>query len=114
MADEPVFINIEEGVARVMNNAALYYTLLAKFRTSASLDDLTGFLHAGDYEKAQTSAHTIKGVAANLSLIEFFRQILELEVHIKARTVNSEQIETVKHTFDETIKEIDKVIAQNA
>jgi HPt (histidine-containing phosphotransfer) domain-containing protein len=113
MTDGLVYINFEEGVNRVMNNAKLYMRLLAKFKTDTHLDELLTLLNAGDYEKAQTAVHTIKGVSANLSLEELYKQTLELETQIKAHSASPEQVETVKMTFDETIKSIDKVIEQN-
>jgi HPt (histidine-containing phosphotransfer) domain-containing protein len=113
MADELVYINYEEGIKRVMNNTKLYIRLLAKFKTDTSLDELLSFLNAVDYEKAQAAVHTIKGVAANLSLEELFKQSLALENQIKARSISPEQVEKVKTTFRETIKNIDKAIEQN-
>jgi HPt (histidine-containing phosphotransfer) domain-containing protein len=113
MADEIVYINFDEGVKRVMNNAKLYVKLLTKFKTDTKLDELDSSLAAGDLEKAQTAAHTIKGVAANLSLAELFKQSLELETQIKAKSVNPAQLETVKAVFAQTLQEVEKVIAQN-
>jgi HPt (histidine-containing phosphotransfer) domain-containing protein len=113
MADEAVYINIEEGTKRVMNNAKLYVRLLTKFRNETKLDDLDGALAGGDMEKAQAVAHTIKGTAANLSLTRLFNQTLELETQIKARAVDPSQLETVKTVFAQTMQEVDKVIAQN-
>jgi HPt (histidine-containing phosphotransfer) domain-containing protein len=113
MAEDIVYIDREEGIKRVMNNVGLYNTLLAKFKAGTSLDELLGALDAGDNEKAQTSVHTIKGVAANLSLMELFKQTRELETQIKARSVDPAQIERVTFVFDETIKNIDKVLLQN-
>jgi HPt (histidine-containing phosphotransfer) domain-containing protein len=113
MAEDIVYVNMDEGIQRVVNNAKLYVRLLSKFKADTNLDDIFSFLDAGDYEKAQNAAHTIKGISANLSLTELYRQILELETQIKARAVNPDQIETVKSAFAETIKRIDEVIAQN-
>jgi len=113
MADEVVYIDFAEGVNRVMNNAKLYVKLLTKFKDGTNLNELEAAFGDGDLEKAQVQAHTVKGIAANLSLSELFKQILELENQIKARSVNPLQFETVKTVFAETIKEIDKVIAQN-
>ena len=113
MADEVVYLNYEDGIKRVMNNAKLYIKLLTKFRTDTNLDELSSALTEGDMEKAQAQAHTIKGVSANLSLSELFKQVLELENQIKARSVSPNQIELVKTAFASTILEIDKVIAQN-
>jgi HPt (histidine-containing phosphotransfer) domain-containing protein len=114
MAEDIVYVNADEGIRRVMGNAPLYINLIAKFKAGTNLDDLLAFLDAADYEKARTTAHAIKGVAANLSLTELFTQILELETQIKAGSVKPEQIERVKAVFDETIKNIDKVVEQYA
>jgi HPt (histidine-containing phosphotransfer) domain-containing protein len=113
MADEVVYINFDEGIKRVMSNAKLYIKLLTKFKADTNLDELLALLEAGDYEKAQVAAHTLKGLSANLSLAELFKQTLELETQIKARVVNPDQIEKIKTTFDDTIKNIDKVIEEN-
>lgn len=113
MADEPVYVNFDEGSKRVMNNARLYIKLLTKFKADTNLDELLALLDAADYEKAQAAAHTLKGVSANLSLTELFKQTLELETQIKARAVNPDQIEKVKTAFDETVKNIDKVVMEN-
>jgi HPt (histidine-containing phosphotransfer) domain-containing protein len=113
MADEVVYVNFDEGVKRVMNNTKLYVKLLTKFKTDTRLDDLEAALAAGDMEKAQTAAHTIKGVAANLSFSELWKQSLELETQIKAKSVNPAQIETEKAVFAQTLQEVEKVIAQN-
>ena len=111
MADV-VYLDFAEGVKRVMNNAKLYVKLLTKFKDT-KLDVLEAALLAGELEKAQAEAHTIKGVAANLSLTELFKQSLELETQIKAGTVNPNQMETVKSVLAATLAEVDKVIAQN-
>jgi HPt (histidine-containing phosphotransfer) domain-containing protein len=113
MADEVIYVNLNEGVKRVMNNAKLYIKLLTKFKTDTKLDDLETALGAGDLEKAQAAAHTLKGLAANLSLSELFKQSLELETQIKAQAVDPGQIETLKAAFAQTLQEVDKVIAQN-
>jgi HPt (histidine-containing phosphotransfer) domain-containing protein len=113
MAGELEYINFDEGIKRVMNNVKLYVKLITKFKADTNLDELLAPLAAEDYEKAQTAAHTLKGVSANLSLTELFKQTLELETQVKARNVNPSQIDKVKTVFSETIKEIDKVIEQN-
>ena len=110
--DEVVYVNYEEGVRRVLNNSKLYIRLLAKFKAETNLDDLQAALGAGDMERAQAAAHTIKGIAANLSLMELYRQALEIETRIKARSVEEGALETVRKAFDETVKSVEKVIEQ--
>jgi len=112
MADV-IYVDFADGVKRVMNNTKLYVKLLTKFRNDTKLDNLEATLVVGDLEGAQGAAHTIKGVAANLSLAELYKQTLELETQIKAKSVNPAQMETVKSVFAATIQEVDKVIANN-
>ena len=113
MADV-VYINEEEGKKRVMNNGKLYAKLLTKFKSDTNLADLVAFAGAQDWEKAQASAHTIKGIAANLSLSELFNQSLDVETQIKGKSLKPESLESLKTCFTETLAAVDKVIAQYA
>jgi len=113
MSSDLVYIDCEDGQKRVMNNAKLYVKLLAKFKETTSLKGVETALAAGNMQEAQAEIHTVKGVAANLSLMELFKQSLELENQIKAKSVNPLQLETIKKVFSQTLVEVDKVIAQN-
>jgi HPt (histidine-containing phosphotransfer) domain-containing protein len=114
MADNVVYVNVEEGVKRVMNNTKLYAKLLVKFKEDANIRELETSLAAGDLGKAQVSAHTIKGIAANLSLIELQKQTVEIEAQIKSKSVNPDQINIVKNAYNQTLIEVDKVIEKYA
>ena len=114
MGDNVVYVDLAEGKKRVMNNIKLHIRLLTKFRNDTKLDDLETALAEGDLEKAQAAAHTIKGVAANLSLTELFKQCLEIETQIKAKAVVPGQLDIVKTAFITTQQEVDKVITENA
>ncbi|MCL2180372.1 MAG: Hpt domain-containing protein [Treponema sp.] len=114
MADNVVYINVDEGKKRVMNNAKLYAKLLNKFKDDPNIHDIETALKAGEIENARNSAHTLKGLAANLSLTELFKQTLELETQIKAGSINMEQFAVVKETYEKTILELDKVITEYA
>ena len=109
-----VYINEEEGKKRVMNNNKLYAKLLAKFKADKTIDELTSYAESQDWEKAQIAVHTIKGVAANLSLTELFNQSLTVENQIKGRSLRSESLDKYKTCFTETMLAADKVIAENA
>jgi len=112
MADGVVYVDFNEGIKRVMNNAKLYVKLLAKFKADQNIGELPATLAAGDLEKAQGQAHTIKGIAANLSLAELFKQVLELENQIKAGSVDPNQMEIVKTIHAATVQEVDRIIAE--
>ena len=113
MADV-IYINEEDGKKRVMNNGKLYAKLLTKFKADTNLGDLIAFAEEQDWEKAQAAAHTIKGIAANLSLSELFKQSLDVETQIKAKSLAESSLENLKTCFSETIIAVDKVIANNA
>jgi HPt (histidine-containing phosphotransfer) domain-containing protein len=114
MADSIVYIDEADGQKRVMNNAKLYHRLLAKFKCENTLDELTAALNNSDYEKAQVEAHTIKGIAANLSLTELYKQSMDIEAQIKSKTVNPGAMESISACFTATLDAIDKVLAQDA
>ena len=109
---EVVYINEEDGIKRVMNNGKLYAKLLGKFKADTNLDELSSFVEAQNWEKAQAAAHTVKGVAANLSLTELFNQSLDVETQIKGKTLNPQSLENLKTCFTETLKSIEEVIAK--
>ncbi|MDR3173199.1 MAG: Hpt domain-containing protein [Treponema sp.] len=114
MADEKIYVDFDEGIKRVMDNVKLYIKLLEKFKTDTNFADLSGHLSAGDLEKARVSAHTLKGLAANLSLTELFERTRELEGQIKEGGVREGVLDMLKSVYEETIKKIDEVIAKHA
>ena len=114
MAENIVFINVDEGSKRVMNNTKLYAKLLNKFKDDPSFGLLGEALEKSDMASAQGLAHTLKGLAANLSLTEFYKQCVELEAQIKAGSVKPQQVELFKTTHAQTVIEVDKVIVQYA
>ena len=109
-----VYIDEVEGKKRVMNNGKLYAKLLTKFKTDINLNDLVSFAENQEWEKAQGAVHTIKGLAANLSLKELFNKSLEVETQLKGKTLKPESLENLKTCFAETLIHAEKVIAQNA
>ena len=113
MADDVVYVDFADGVKRVVNNTKLYVKFLTKFRNDTKLDELEAAITAGDMEKARNAAHTVKGLAANLSLAELYKQCLALETQIKGGAADPAQLDTVKTAFVKTLQEIDRVISEN-
>ena len=109
-----VYINEEEGKKRVVNNGKLYAKLLTKFKTDTNLNDLIAFAETQDWENAKAAAHTIKGIAANLSLTELFNQSLDVETQVKGGALKPESLENLKACFAETVVQVEKVIANYA
>ena len=113
MADV-VYINDEEGKKRVMNNGKLYAKLLTKFKADTKLEELVAFVETQDWDNAQSTIHTIKGIAANLSLTELFNQSLDIEAQVKGKSLKAESLESLKQCMAETLIAVEKVIVQNA
>jgi HPt (histidine-containing phosphotransfer) domain-containing protein len=112
MADEKIYINVEEGIGRVVNNSKLYAKLLGKFKADPNMADLSACLSAGDLEKAKVCAHTLKGLAANLSLTELFERTRDLETGIKEGLIPEGALDGLRAVYGETIKKADEVIAR--
>ena len=112
MDNNVIYIETESGLKRVMNNLKLYAKLLLKFKEDPAINDLNAALTAGDLEKAKSAVHALKGLSANLSLIELNRQSVGLEEQIKAQSVNPNQVDAVNNVYNQTIIEMDKVINQ--
>jgi HPt (histidine-containing phosphotransfer) domain-containing protein len=104
------YINETEGLGRVMNNAKLYARLLTKFKNTNNLNGIFEALQAGNYEKAQIAIHTIKGIAANLSLSALYEQSKILELEIKAQAVQPDSLANIQTCFTETLSAIEKVL----
>jgi HPt (histidine-containing phosphotransfer) domain-containing protein len=114
VAEEKVYVNFDEGVKRVMNNTKLYAKLLGKFKTDTNFQELAVHLAAGDLEKARISAHTLKGLSANLSLTELFERTRDLESRIKEGAVQEGALDTVRIVYEETVNKVDEVISKYA
>lgn len=61
-------IDYKDGLGRFMNNAALFEKFLWRFPEDATFGALKNALDADDCAAAFHAAHTLKGVAGNLSL----------------------------------------------
>ena len=78
-------VNTADGLSRLAGNRELYLTLLRHF--AAQQADVPALLSeqlkAGDLSAAERTAHTIRGIAANLSIIEVQASAEALETAIR-------------------------------
>ena len=77
------YMNESDAMGRLGNNKKLYGMLLKKFNGPAMLEDLKSKLASGDAAGSQAQAHTIKGLAANLSLQDLREKAEAIELAIK-------------------------------
>ena len=113
-----IYINFEEGVKRVVNNTGLYIKMIERFKDDVNIGDLELAMAEKDFQKAQTAAHALKGLAGNLSFTGLFNQTAELDAQLKnillspAREAEqglAEKMSIVKNVYKETLDEIKKV-----
>ncbi|QQO08576.1 Hpt domain-containing protein [Breznakiella homolactica] len=107
------YIYWDEGLKRVLGNKNLFIKLLKKFQDETNFEELAAAIDSNDMEDARGKAHTLKGIAANLSLNHLYLKAQELETQIKTGSVDPAMVEAVRQSFTHTLDAIDKVIAQH-
>lgn len=115
MSDENqnAYIDMNEGLQRVLNNKQLYIRLLKKFAAETNLTALNDAINVNDLSAAREKAHTIKGIAANLSLKKLFLAVQELETKVKEGIADQEMMKSIQNIFNETITHIQKVVEED-
>lgn len=98
-------IDMESGIERVRGNAKLYEKLLTEFH--AQYIDVTERIRThfenGEMESARKLAHTVKGMAGNLSAFNTQKSALALEQAIRQGKTGE---------FGETIAELDRSLEE--
>lgn len=102
--------NTDDGLKRFMNNAALYEKCLKKYIAQAEKCNMFEEIKNGDFENAGRSAHTMKGVASNLSLTPLYE--LYSEVVLRIRENNTDGLEEIAEKCMKLEKEFCDVIKE--
>jgi HPt (histidine-containing phosphotransfer) domain-containing protein len=104
--DASELINVDDGAKRVGGNMALYKKLLARFSEGDYIETLAAALDGGDAGAAAAAAHTIKGVAANLSLVRVNVISAALEAALKNGQPHDELLARLKTAVADTAEQI--------
>ena len=75
----------ESGLSRCLNKEDFYLSLVKKMAESDELDKLEGAIAENNLEAAFNAAHTLKGLAANLSLDPILKPASEMTEHLRNR-----------------------------
>ena len=78
--------NVEEGLARCMNNEALYLKLVGMAADEENFDRLHTALEQKNLKDAFEAAHALKGVIANLAITPLQEKIAEITELLRAET----------------------------
>lgn len=100
------YIDLDDALKRVGGNMALYKKLLTRFVDSTYLQDVVDSVQGGNMEEASRHAHTLKGVAANLSLVQVRALCIELEGKIHDGQDCVGCVENLKQAVGVTIEKI--------
>ena len=99
-------INEEDGIARVAGNRMLYARLLKKFLKTDYISELRLLAAQGDLTELKKSLHTIKGVAANLSLELLHDATLRTETSLKDGELSPQYLSELYSTYEKTTESI--------
>ena len=100
-------IDVEAGLERMQGNKKLYTNLLKKFKSSQDNFEAEFYesLTSDDDQAATRCAHTLKGVAGNISAIELQQAALELE-HACKENRTKEELEPLVNTVKERLSHV--------
>ncbi|MGI5899946.1 MAG: Hpt domain-containing protein [Christensenellales bacterium] len=96
------FINCDEGITRLRGNSPLYKKLLGLFADGLEMERLEKALEQGDLKEAELAAHSLKGIAGNLSMRPLFAEseAFLYDMHIGADCAQS--LLRFKDVFEKT------------
>lgn len=103
--------NYADALSRLMNDA-LITRFLGKFKATQNLDALKEAINNNDLEKVFTEAHTLKGVALNLSLSKLGNAASDLTELLRGDNKNSADLATVKSLFEKIEVYYNEVISK--
>ena len=77
--------DVDEALARCLNNESFYLMLVQKSVKDPNFDRLPEAVAAGDLDKAFEAAHALKGVMANLALAPICKPVQEITELLRSR-----------------------------
>ena len=97
---------VDEGLARCLNNEAIYFRLIGMAAEDAAFGKLEEGLKSGDLDAAFNAAHTLKGALGNLALEPMYRPVTELTELLRHKTPGDYDalLNTIKEQREELIK----------
>ena len=110
--DIQTYVNKEEGMSRVLNNAKIYRKMLDMFLNSTEFQVLEDAFVSGDYKKGEAASHSIKGVAGNLSFPVLFKESNTLMEQYRGEGPKEETIAAYRDALTNTIVAVKELIVQ--
>ena len=98
-------INVDTALERFLRNSALMEKYLRRFLDDPNYALLCQAMEQGDMEAAFTAAHTLKGVAGNLSLDALFAATSTVVESLRRRDLSAarEQMLPLQHAYGQVL-----------
>jgi len=106
------YIDEKEALARIRGNVKLYKRMLSLFLEGKENDDFEQAVAEGDLQKAGDLAHTIKGVAGNLSLKPLFELSAELMGQFRSSALDQGTLEAYRDAWVKTREAVEQLVAR--
>lgn len=107
-----VYLDMEDGLARLRGNTSLYKRTLQMFLKSTEFQALEDAIAAGDDQKAGEIAHGIKGMTGNLSMPELFHKSTILMSSYRAGGASESDIDAYRDAYEKTRTAVEEKIAE--
>lgn len=107
------FIDVTDGLSRLMNDIKIYTMVLKKFDGNASFHDIKTAADANDYQALQLHAHTLKGVAGNLSLKRLQELALATEHCAKEKKEPGDLLTQLQEAIVATTAAIEELLSES-
>lgn len=103
---EELCADVQGTLHRFSGNRALLKKFMLKFPQDTTFEELGTAVVRGDYEAVETTAHTLKGVAANLGFVRLYETCGDL-----VQAVRQGQYESISALFELTKEEYEKIVS---
>lgn len=102
---EEMGMDVDNTVKRFMGNEALYLKFLNKFQADQSVAGIQQYITEQNAEETFKSAHTLKGVAANLGLDPIAQYASDITELLRGKATFSEADTDRLNTLNEELKD---------
>jgi HPt (histidine-containing phosphotransfer) domain-containing protein len=103
-------IDYTGAMKRMSDDTVFYAELLRLFFKDNTLERLEEALNTENYEIAIYEAHSLKGTAANLGLIDISDIAAQIHAHLKKNEI--EQSKRLMHDLSQTYLSISRLVSQ--
>ncbi len=113
---EEMGMDVNNTVKRFMGNETLYLKFLNKFQADQSVANIQQYIAEQNAEEAFKSAHTLKGVAANLGLDPIAQHASDIVELFRGKTqfseVDTDRLDTVNEELKSKYEALMKLLTE--